>query len=294
MNKFKGTFSVIVTPFTEDSHKVNIDVLKKYIDWQINEGIHGIVALGSTGEFLSLKEEERYIVAKIVIERANGKVPVLIGTGAENTWDVIRYSKEAESLGADGVMIIPPFYSSPTEVELYHHFKNIADAISIPIMIYNNPATANVDLTPKFVKKLSEIKNISYIKESTMDVTRVREIVNLCEDKMVVFGGIMGYESFLNGAYGWVSVGSNIMPSEFAKIYNLTVVDKDIDAASKLYNYILPAIELVGQHRYTSATKAVLNLMGLNVGPPRPPRLEASGSDFEWVKEVVEKYNLKI
>jgi len=293
MKKFRGTFTVMVTPFTDDSLEINYEVLGKFVDWQIKEGIHGLIALGSTGEFLSLNEEERYNVSKAVVERASGRVPVLIGTGAENTWDVIKYSRDAESLGADGVMIIPPFYSTPTENELFIHFKKIAESISIPIMIYNNPATANVDLTPNIVKHLSEIDNVSYIKESTMDVTRVRDIIRLCEDKMTVFGGIMGYESFLNGALGWVSVGSNIMPSEFAKLFKLSVIDKDIDEARSIYKNILPIIELVGQHRYTTATKAALKIMGLDVGPPRPPRIKLSGSELNWVKEVVKKNNLK-
>ena len=293
MKKFRGTFTVMVTPFTDDSLEINYEVLGKFVDWQIKEGIHGLIALGSTGEFLSLNEEERYNVSKAVVERASGRVPVLIGTGAENTWDVIKYSRDAESLGADGVMIIPPFYSTPTENELFIHFKKIADSISIPIMIYNNPATANVDLTPNIVKHMSEIDNVSYIKESTMDVTRVRDIIRLCEDKMTVFGGIMGYESFLNGALGWVSVGSNIMPSEFAKLFKLSVIDKDIDEARSIYKNILPIIELVGQHRYTTATKAALKIMGLDVGPPRPPRIKLSGSELNWVKEVVKKNNLK-
>jgi len=294
MKKFKGTFTVMITPFSEDGLEINYSSLEEFVAWQISNGIHGLIALGSTGEFLSLNDEERHNVTKTIISKVSGEVPVLIGTGAENTWDVVRNSQDAESLGADGLMIIPPFYSTPTEEELFVHFKKISESVSIPIMIYNNPATANVDLTPQIVKKLSEIENICYIKESTMDVTRVRDIIRFCGEKMTVFGGIMGYESFLNGADGWVSVGSNLMPAEFSDLYKLSVIDKDVDQAREIYSYILPVIELVGQHRYTTATKAALKLMGLNVGPPRPPRLEATGSDFEWVKEVVEKYNLKL
>jgi len=294
MKKFKGTFTVMITPFSEDGLEINYSSLEEFVAWQISNGIHGLIALGSTGEFLSLNDEERHNVTKTIINKVSGEVPVLIGTGAENTWDVVRNSQDAESLGADGLMIIPPFYSTPTEEELFVHFKIISESVSIPIMIYNNPATANVDLTPQIVKRLSEVDNICYIKESTMDVTRVRDIIRFCGEKMTVFGGIMGYESFLNGADGWVSVGSNLMPAEFSDLYKISVIDKDVDQARKIYSHILPVIELVGQHRYTTATKAALKLMGLNVGPPRPPRLEASGSDFEWVKEVVEKYNLKI
>ncbi len=294
MQKFRGTYTVMITPFSEDGLEINYDSLNDFIEWQILKGIGGLIALGSTGEFLSLNDEERYNVTKTIISKVAGRIPVLIGTGAENTWDVIKKSKEAVSLGADGLMIIPPFYSTPTEEEIFVHYKKIAESVSIPIMIYNNPATANIDLTPQIVKKLSTIENISYIKESTMDVTRVRDIISLCGEKMSVFGGIMGYESFLNGADGWVSVGSNLMPAEFSDLYKLSVIDKDVDRAREVYSYILPIIELVGGHRYTTATKAALKLMGLNVGPPRPPRLEAEGSDFKWVNKVVKKYKLKI
>ena len=203
--------------------------------------------------------------------------------------------------------VLFPLELSPSQAILSDKklFKNVCDLLDEEDIEYRiGTAGGGNQARQPYLSKCDykiaeELINANYIHDFGLYVGNhpeldKEEIVNLCEDKMVVFGGIMGYESFLNGAYGWVSVGSNIMPSEFAKIYKLTVVDKDIDAASKLYNYILPAIELVGQHRYTSATKAVLNLMGLEVGPPRPPRLEASGSDFEWVKEVVEKYNLKI
>ena len=229
MREFNGTFTVTITPFMEEGKVLNEKVLREFIEWQIIEGIHGLIPLGSTGEFLSMDDQERHRTAEIVIQQTAGRIPVLIGTAAESTWDAIRYSREAESLGADGVMIIPPYYSTPTHDELFHHFKLISQAISIPIMVYNNPATSNVDLTPDIVARLSEIENVLYIKESTMDVTRVRDIIRLCEDRMTVFGGIMGYESFLNGAKGWVAVGSNLMPKAFSEMYRLTLEGKETE-----------------------------------------------------------------
>ncbi len=294
MEKFKGTFTVTITPFSIDGKLVNQAVLRQFINWQIDQGIHGLIPLGSTGEFLSMNDEERYQVAEITIQETAGRVPVLIGTAAENTWDVIRYSREAESLGADGVMIIPPFYSTPTQDELYQHYKHVADAISLPIMIYNNPATSNIDMQPEFVARVAQIDNVSYIKESTMDVTRVRDIVRLCGDRMTVFGGIMGYESFMNGAMGWVAVGSNLMPRAFAEMYRLTVEVTDIAAAQALYRRILPVIELVGGHRYVTASKAALSHMGLSVGNPRPPRLPAQDTDLAWAQRVVDRLGLKL
>jgi len=292
MATFKGTYTVTITPFTADGRKVEESVLREFVDWQIERGAHGLIPVASTGEFLSLSDDERRTVAATVIDQARKRVPILIGTGAESTWDVVRYSREAEELGADGVLIIPPFYSTPTDEELYQHYKTIADPISIPIMLYNNPATSNVDMLPPLVARLSRIDNISYIKESTLDPTRIRDIIRLSENRMAVFGGIMGYESFLNGAVGWTAVGSNLMPGPFAEMYRHCVEKTDLEAARNLYEKILPVIELVGQHRYVSATKQALNLMGLSVGPPRPPRLPAGGEDLIRVEQTVRDLGL--
>ena len=192
------------------------------------------------------------------------------------------------------MMIVPPFYSTPSEDELFQHYREIAEAISIPIMLYNNPATANVDMTPPLVARLSEIENVAYIKESTLDVTRVRDIVRLCGERMGVFCGIMGYESFHNGAIGWVAVGANLMPGAFAEMYRRCVEEVDLEAARALYSRILPVIELVGAHRYVAATKAALALMGLAVGPPRPPRLPPTGDEQAWIERTVAALDLAI
>lgn len=287
MTALKGTYTVTVTPFTADGRKVELAVLRDFIEWQIEQGVHGLIPVASTGEFLSLSDTERREVAATVIEQADRRVPVLIGAGAECTWDVLRYSREAEDLGADGVLIIPPFYSTPTDEELYRHYQTIGEAISIPIMLYNNPATSNIDMLPPTVARLSTIENVSYIKESTLDPTRVRDIIRLSEDRMAVFGGIMGFESFMNGAVGWTAVGCNLMPGAFSEMYDLCVAKPDLESARGLYRRILPVIELVGQNRYVSATKKALELMGLPVGPPRPPRLPASGEELVRVERTV-------
>src|SRR5262249_3779021 len=128
MKTFRGTYTVMITPFTP-AGEVDVAALRAFVDWQIAEGIHGLIPLGSTGEFLSLDDDERALVAEVVIRQAAGRVPVLIGTGAEDTREVVRLSRRAEKLGADGVMIIPPFYSTPTDDELVHHYQAVADAI---------------------------------------------------------------------------------------------------------------------------------------------------------------------
>ena len=291
--KFRGTFTVMVTAFDNDG-LIDLDAQARFTEWQVDNGIHGLIPLGSTGEFLSMSFAERKAVAECVIKTVNGRVPVLVGAGAESTEDVIANLEMAEKLGADGTMIFPPFYSTPTKLELLKHFERISERASKPIMLYNNPATANIDLTPDLVAELSYFPGIDYINESTMDVTRVRDILDLSEGRMNVFGGIMGYESFLSGACGWVAVGSNIMPKEFALLFALSDNDRNLEEARKLYRQILPIIRLVGGHRYVSATKAALMEIGQSVGLPRSPRLPLPDSEMFMVRDALEMSGIKM
>jgi len=292
MKTFRGTYTVMITPFTP-AGGVDVEGLRAFVDWQIGQGIHGLISLGSTGEFLSLDDDEKALVAETVITQAAGRVPVLIGTGAEDTREVVRLSRRAEKLGADGVMIIPPFYSTPTDDELVHHYKTVADAIALPIMVYNNPATANVDLKPALVARLAEIDNCLYIKESTLEVTRVRDIIRLCGDRMTVFGGILGFESFVEGAQGWVAVASNIAPGPMARIFELVADEEALKAARDLYLEYLPLIEFVGGQAYVAGTKALLGHMGFAAGAPRPPRLPLPPAQDAAARALVAKLGLR-
>ncbi|WP_439363549.1 4-hydroxy-tetrahydrodipicolinate synthase [Bradyrhizobium sp. DASA03005] len=291
MKTFRGTYTVMITPFTA-AGEVDVAALRAFVDWQIAQGIHGLIPLGSTGEFLSMDDEEKALVAEVVIRQAAGRVPVLIGTGAEDTREVVRLSRRAENLGADGVMIIPPFYSTPTDDELVHHYKTVADAVSLPIMVYNNPATANVDLKPHLVARIAKIDNCLYIKESTLEVTRVRDIIRLCGDRMTVFGGILGFESFVEGAQGWVAVASNVVPAEMARIFSLVADHGAIKEARELYLKYLPVIEFVGGQAYVAGSKALLNHMGFAAGLPRPPRLPLPAAQDAAARALVKTFDL--
>jgi 4-hydroxy-tetrahydrodipicolinate synthase len=273
LQQFRGTYTVLVTPFTSDGGAVDVAALKRLVEYQIREGVHGLVPLGSTGEFLSLTREERQQVIETVVGTAAGRVPVLVGTGAEYTPHAVEYSREAEAMGADGLMIIPPFYSVPTEEELYVHYKAVADRTSIPIMIYNNPNAANVDMLPQTVARLSEIEAVQYIKESTLDVTRVRDIIRLCGDRLTVFAGVLGYESFFLGAQGWVAVCSNVAPHISAELFNACADRNDPIEARAIHQRMVDLLWWVGGPRYVAGTKASLGMIGLDCGPPRPPRL---------------------
>ena len=159
-------------------------------------------------------------------------------------------------------------------------------------MIYNNPATANVDLTPPIVARLSEIDNVLYIKESTLEVTRVRDIIELCGDRMTVFAGILGYESFWLGAQGWVAVCSNLIPRDSARLFELVADHNDKDQALALYKKMLPIVRWVGGHRYVAASKTGLGMMGLPVGDPRAPRLPLPAGDAEALRADLAAYGL--
>ncbi len=287
MRHFRGTYTVLVTPFTADGASVDLEALKRLVEFQIAEGIHGLIPLGSTGEFLSVTPDERTAIVETTVRAAAGRVPVLIGTGAEWTRDAVTMSREAEALGADGVMIIPPFYSVPTEDELYVHYKAVADAISIPIMVYNNPATANVDLLPAFVARLSTIPNCCYIKESTLDVTRVRDIVRMCGERMTVFAGVLGFESFWLGAEGWVAVCSNLAPRLSAQLFEASVDRRDLDEGTAVHRKLLPLLPFVGGPRYVAGTKAAFEMMGMPMGPPRAPRLPLPEGDRPALRKVL-------
>jgi 4-hydroxy-tetrahydrodipicolinate synthase len=291
-HSFRGTFTVMITPFTERD-QVNLKALADFTEWQIREGIHGLITLGSTGEFLSVSQDERDAIIETVIATAAGRVPVLVGTGAEDTRDALRLSRQAERMGAHGVMIIPPFYSTPTDDEVYHHYKTIASGLGIPIMIYNNPATANVDMKPALITRLAGIEGCDYVKESTLEITRVRDIIRLCGDRMRVFGGILGFESFVEGAHGWVAVASNVAPKPLARLFELVVDEQRMLEGRELYLKWLPIIEAVGGQRYVAGTKALLSHMGFPAGLPRPPRLPLPADADESMGQIVRELGLR-
>lgn len=289
--KLRGVFTVMITP-THPDGRFNAAAMRDFTEWQIQQGIHGLIPLGSTGEFLSLSAEDWEACARTVIETAAGRVPVLIGTGAEDTREVIRRSLIAQELGADGVMVIPPFYSTPTPDEVVAHYRQIAAAIDIPVMVYNNPATTNIDMDAPLLARIAEIDGCDYVKESTMDVTRVRDIIRFAGDKMTVFGGIMGFESFVNGAQGWVAVASNVAPAAMVEIFDRTMAG-DYDGARAAYAKWVRVITAVGGQAYVAGSKSLLKHMGFDAGSPLPPRLDLPVAQDAAMADLVKEFGLK-
>ena len=155
MTDFVGSYTVMITPFTEDGSAIDTAALARFLDWQLEVGVPGIIVLGSTGEFLTVTDDERTQLVDATIKHINGRIPVLVGSMNAHTPNAVRYSREAERLGADGLMIVPPYYYTPTEDEIFGYYKAISESVEIPIMLYNNPVTSNVDMSAKLVGKLT-------------------------------------------------------------------------------------------------------------------------------------------
>ncbi|MBT8078385.1 MAG: dihydrodipicolinate synthase family protein, partial [Gammaproteobacteria bacterium] len=175
---FRGCYTVTVTPFTADGSRICLKSMARFLDWQLACNVPGVIILGTTGEFLTITDDERREYVRAAIAHVDGRMDVLVGTMNAYTPNAVRYSREAEELGADGLMIIPPYYYAPTDDEIFSYYRAIAEAVSLPIMLYNNPVTSNVDMSARLVGRLTrEFENIRYIKEASMDVGRVFDIV---------------------------------------------------------------------------------------------------------------------
>lgn len=286
---FRGVFVALVTPMKADE-EVDYPKLAELVRRLIRQGIHGLVPLGSTGEYYALSGDERERVLRATLEAAAGRVPVVAGTNAGSTREVIAYSRQAEKLGCAGIMLSAPYYALPGPEELFVHFKAVNDAIGVPIVVYNCPARTGVDLTPDLLERLAELRNVRYVKESTGEMPRITELLRRCGDRLGVFCGCdtIALESLMVGAVGWVGGVANVLPVSHTKLYELVVAKKDYTAARKLFFEMLPTLELMeGGGKYTQWVKAACGLMGRAVGPPRAPLRAASAAELKQLKAVL-------
>jgi len=296
---FRGSYVVIVTPFRKDG-SLDEEALRNNVDWYIERGAPGIVCTGTTGEFDALSDEEIKHVIKVTVDQVNGKVPVIAGTAATSTWKTKELSKFAEDAGADGVMIVPPYYYLPSEEEIIEHYREVAEAIDIPIMVYNNPWTSKVDMKPQLIAKLAELNNVRYVKESSGDIRRIEQILRLAEPKITVFCGsdVLAFESFVLGAQGWVSATANIIPRETQQLFRLIADEKKIDEARKLFFWMLPLLEFVEDSgKISQVVKAALNIIGEKEGIPkggypRKPRLPIGKDEEAKLRKILKQMGL--
>jgi len=290
MSEFKGIFVVMVTPF-DGKGEVDYPGIRRCVEWWIDQGVHGILPLGSTGEFASLTESERAEVARVVIEAVNGRVPVVVGASAETTAKAVEFAQLSKSLGADGVMVLPSYFYRSTQEEIITHFDAIAKASGLPIVVYNNPRSAKVDIIPETVARLARIPEVKYIKESTNDIKRITELRTLTDDGITIFCGCehMSYESFVMGAKGWVCVVGNIAPSMAVSLFETVVEQRDLDAGWEIYKKLLPTLRFFERAGKGARTlKYVLNRRGLCEPHSRRPRLPLTDADKREIDKLVD------
>jgi len=176
--RLRGVFSFTATPMRDDGATIDLDRLRSHLDWQTENGVHGIAVLGSTGSNGSFSEKEREELIRVTVKHVNGRLPVMAGTGSITTDEAVRMSRFAEDVGADAVIVVPITYWPLTDNEVYEHYSRIAKAIKIPVIIYNNPGTTGVDIKPPLLARLAEIENIQGVKESSGDLSRITQIRN--------------------------------------------------------------------------------------------------------------------
>lgn len=292
MKEIEGTYCVMVTPFKKEED-IEVEGFRSNIDFYIQDGVHGLVVGGSTGEFHTLRPEEHKQIIKIAVDQVNGRVPLLAGTAYCSTRNTIEMSKYAEDVGADGLLIVPPFYSLPKENEIYEHYSAISNAVNIPIMLYNNPFTSKVDMRPELIERLSHLQNITHVKESSCDITRVWKIRKLTKNKLTVFCGTdnIALESFMMGAKGWICVAANILPKECADLYDLTVRQRDFEKAADLCNKLLPLGNLLEDTgMFAGLSKAGLDLLGKCGGRPRRPMMPPEKQYMEQLRSILKTF----
>lgn len=292
---FKGAGVAIVTPM-KNNEDVNYDKLQELIDWQIKEGTDAIIIAGTTGESSTLSMEEHKKVIEAAVEFTNHRVPVVAGTGSNNTRCAVQLSQEAEEAGADGLLIVTPYYNKATQAGLIKHYTTIAQSVKTPIIMYNVPGRTGCNLLPETVAALfAQEENIVGLKEATGNMAQASKTMYLTDGKIDMYSGEDGLVVPLMsiGAVGVISVWSNIAP---AKVHQMcdSFFKGDLETARKLQREALPLVDALFSEVNPIPVKKAMNLMGLEVGPLRSPMCEMGSENAAKLAEVMKAYGLKL
>lgn len=283
---FKGSIVAIVTPFKNG--KFDEKSYYKLIDWHIAQGTHGIVPCGTTGEASTLDFEEHFRVIDVAVKAAKGRIPVIAGTGANSTDEAIVLTKKAKKLGADGALLVTPYYNKPTQEGLYRHYKAVAESVNIPIILYNVPGRTALNMLPSTVARLTEFKNIVAIKEATGDMKQASELIRLCGNRLAVLSGddFTTFPMLALGGNGAISVTANIAPKDSADMYNAWERG-DMGKARKLH-YKLEALNAaMFIETNPIPVKTALVLMGRIKEEFKLPLCEMSKANREKLKGIL-------
>ncbi len=288
---FSGSFVALVTPFR--NNRVDVEKLKELVEFHIKKGTSGIVPCGTTGESPTLSHEEHRLVIETVIKAVNGRIKVIAGTGSNNTNEAIELTRFAKEVGADGCLVITPYYNKPTQNGLYLHFKKIAETVDIPIIMYNVPGRTGINMLPSTAAKLSKIKNIIGLKEASGNITQISQIVRECVEEFDVLSGddAMTFPILAVGGKGVISVAANIAPAEAAGLVE-AFNGGDINKSRKIHLKMLPLFEAMFYETNPIPVKTSMNLMGMISDEIRLPLCKMSEENLKKLKTTLKEYKL--
>lgn len=289
---FEGSMIPIITPFK--GGKVDEDALANLIEWHIAEGSHVIVPCGTTGESATLDFKEHSRVIKLTIDIVNKRVPVMAGTGANATAEAIDLTLKAKRAGADGALLVAPYYNKPTQEGLFQHYKAVATAVKgFPLVLYNVPGRAAVNILPKTVARLASIKNIVGIKEASGSMAQASELIRLCGDKIAVYSGddFTTFALYALGGKGSISVTANVMPKKSSQMWEAWKAG-DIDKARKIHYELDPLNSAMFIETNPIPVKTALAMMGKVKEEFRLPLCKMSPENKSKLKAVLQKYKL--
>ena len=293
MALFKGAGVAIVTPM-KNNEDVNFDKLEEIINWQIEEGTDSIIIAGTTGEASTLTMEEHRQVIKAAVDFTKHRVPVIAGTGSNCTRTAIQLSQEAEEDGADGLLIVTPYYNKATQTGLVKHYSQIADSTKLPIIMYNVPGRTGCNLLPETVATLFNTKdNIVGLKEATGNMAQASKTMYLTDGKLDMYSGEDGLPLMSIGAIGVISVWSNVAPRQVHELCE-AFWKGDMETAMKLQREALPLVDALFSEVNPIPVKAAMNAMGLEVGPLRAPLCEMGEANKAKMIEVMKNYGIAV
>lgn len=288
---FEGCATAIATPFTESG--VNYEEFGRLIDFQIEQGIDALVVCGTTGESATMTDDERKETFSFAIKKISKRVPVIIGTGSNCTSSAIELTKYAESIGADGALVVTPYYNKATQSGLIEHYKAIANSTNLPIIVYSVPSRTGVNILPKTCLELSKIPNIVAIKEASGNLSQVAEISSLCGDNLTIYSGnddqILPILSV--GGKGVISVLSNVAPKITSKMVH-DYLDGNFENAKKTQLESIALIKALFCEVNPIPVKAALNKLGFNMGNPRLPLTPLTEENMAVLENEMKHYGL--
>lgn len=290
---FRGSIVALITPF-DKNNRIDEQGIKDLVEFHIKNGTDAIVPCGTTGESPTLSHEEHKKVIELTINAVNQRVPVIAGTGSNSTEEAIELTSAAREMGADGALLVMPYYNKPTQKGLYMHFKTIVEKVDIPAIVYNVPSRSGVNLLPSTLASLAELKNITAVKEASGNLEQMAEIIYLCGDKLTLLSGddkiLLPVLSI--GGKGVISVVANIIPKEVSLMVRKFEEGSYEEAREMFFKTIYPLSRAMFYETNPIPVKTAVRLMGLPAGNLRLPMVDMENSNFEQLKQDLRSFNL--